>query len=406
MPYARKIVNLKRDRPSYQEFIESFKIVNFIGQMVGLSPNEVREVNGSLEIRKCVFVRMLTVTLTAFYSWSVFYHASNPVMSNHYKGVSRFLDTMGLIVLEMTFYTILLSVTVKQKYFLEISKDILKVDILLFQLGERVNYKKEFQINLITIGVLLTTMICVYTIQYLNYYQSNIPYTVHAALWIVPSIMMFTMLLQFSIIVYSLKLRSSKLNNYVSKIIKSATKSNLSVIPYIDHDYENSRFTHDTLDNRVWDVSVIYDLICEITKAVNESYSLTVTVSLISSCIFIAVGTYFIIPCMKDSVDLCQWTILLGNCLGILLQLLSIFMVTYCCNGAQDETNQVAVLVHKINAKIPEHRTAINTFSLQSLHQKVQFTACGLFSIDYTFIYLVLSTVITYMVILMQFDQH
>ncbi|KAJ9600499.1 hypothetical protein L9F63_009269 [Diploptera punctata] len=43
-------------------------------------------------------------------------------------------------------------------------------------------------------------------------------------------------------------------------------------------------------------------------------------------------------------------------------------------------------------------------FSLQLLHRKVQFTACGFFPLDFTLLYSIVGAVTTYLVILIQFQ--
>ncbi|KFB49200.1 AGAP009805-PM-like protein [Anopheles sinensis] len=47
----------------------------------------------------------------------------------------------------------------------------------------------------------------------------------------------------------------------------------------------------------------------------------------------------------------------------------------------------------------------INKFLLKNLHQKKKFSACGFFDIDNTVIYMVFSSIVTYLVILIQFKQ-
>lgn len=43
-------------------------------------------------------------------------------------------------------------------------------------------------------------------------------------------------------------------------------------------------------------------------------------------------------------------------------------------------------------------------FSLQMLHQKVEFTACGFFPVDFSVLYMIIGAVTTYLVFLIQFE--
>ncbi|XP_069677283.1 putative gustatory receptor 28b [Periplaneta americana] len=70
------------------------------------------------------------------------------------------------------------------------------------------------------------------------------------------------------------------------------------------------------------------------------------------------------------------------------------------------QANRTAVLVHKLLSKTkdPEVREELQLFSLQLLHRKVQFTACGFFPLDFTLLYSIVGAVTTYLVILIQFQ--
>ncbi|KAJ9599118.1 hypothetical protein L9F63_010386, partial [Diploptera punctata] len=46
----------------------------------------------------------------------------------------------------------------------------------------------------------------------------------------------------------------------------------------------------------------------------------------------------------------------------------------------------------------------LQIFSLQLLHQNIEFTVCGFFPINFSFIYSIIGTITTYVVILIQFQ--
>ncbi|XP_011068140.1 PREDICTED: putative gustatory receptor 28b [Acromyrmex echinatior] len=51
-----------------------------------------------------------------------------------------------------------------------------------------------------------------------------------------------------------------------------------------------------------------------------------------------------------------------------------------------------------------ETKVELKKFSLQLLHRKIQFTANGYFTLDNTFLHSLIGTVVTYLVILVQFQ--
>ncbi|KAJ9591819.1 hypothetical protein L9F63_001636 [Diploptera punctata] len=71
------------------------------------------------------------------------------------------------------------------------------------------------------------------------------------------------------------------------------------------------------------------------------------------------------------------------------------------------QANRTGVLVHKLMTKTSNShvREELELFSMQLLHSKVRFTACGFFPLDFTLLYSIVGAVTTYLVILIQFQQ-
>ncbi|XP_021920102.1 putative gustatory receptor 28a isoform X3 [Zootermopsis nevadensis] len=80
--------------------------------------------------------------------------------------------------------------------------------------------------------------------------------------------------------------------------------------------------------------------------------------------------------------------------------------IVWACASTAREANRTAVLVHKLLSKTrdPGVKEELQLFSLQLLHRKVQFTACGFFPLDFTLLYSIIGAVTTYLVILIQFQ--
>uniref|UniRef100_A0A6E8VYU3 Gustatory receptor n=2 Tax=Anopheles coluzzii TaxID=1518534 RepID=A0A6E8VYU3_ANOCL len=83
----------------------------------------------------------------------------------------------------------------------------------------------------------------------------------------------------------------------------------------------------------------------------------------------------------------------------------------YCisaCGTASEEVEETALCTrHFDDYRLQNTRAAkqIQKFLLKNLHQKKKFSACGFFDIDNTVIYMVFSSIVTYLVILIQFKQ-
>nr|XP_029715449.1 putative gustatory receptor 28b [Aedes albopictus] len=83
-----------------------------------------------------------------------------------------------------------------------------------------------------------------------------------------------------------------------------------------------------------------------------------------------------------------------------------IFRICNICNATKNEASQIGCLIHGLgtNTNCVRTKTAVRLFSLQLLQQKVEFTACGLFSIDHGLVFNIVGAVATYILILLQFD--
>ncbi|KAL9707190.1 hypothetical protein quinque_010708 [Culex quinquefasciatus] len=89
-------------------------------------------------------------------------------------------------------------------------------------------------------------------------------------------------------------------------------------------------------------------------------------------------------------------------------QLTKLCITTKLAGSVSDEANEIALCTRHFddcsmqNTKVTRQ---INKFLLKNLHQKKKFSAYGFFDIDNSVIYTVFSSIVTYLVILIQFKQ-
>ena len=89
------------------------------------------------------------------------------------------------------------------------------------------------------------------------------------------------------------------------------------------------------------------------------------------------------------------------------IHIASVLWVTASCNSACCEAFRTATVVNKlllIQALSSDVSAELERFSQQLLHSKLQFTAFGFFSLDFTFLYGFVGGATTYIVILLQFQ--
>ncbi|KAG5326780.1 GR66A protein, partial [Acromyrmex heyeri] len=98
----------------------------------------------------------------------------------------------------------------------------------------------------------------------------------------------------------------------------------------------------------------------------------------------------------------------LQTVLGTLV--ICVILISYCINQKITtiliEMKKTGNLVHDLlNCAIEKETNAeLKKFSLQLLHHKIQFTANGYFTLDNTFFHSLIGTVVTYLIILVQFQ--
>ncbi|XP_048515130.1 uncharacterized protein LOC125501947 [Athalia rosae] len=88
---------------------------------------------------------------------------------------------------------------------------------------------------------------------------------------------------------------------------------------------------------------------------------------------------------------------------GIFSYLYTILKINFACGAAVKESLRTGQIICEImeTTKLEEE---IEEFSIQMIHNPVQFDACGFFDLDYSFIQGVIGSITTYMVILIQMN--
>uniref|UniRef100_A0A6E8W0R6 Gustatory receptor n=1 Tax=Anopheles coluzzii TaxID=1518534 RepID=A0A6E8W0R6_ANOCL len=101
-------------------------------------------------------------------------------------------------------------------------------------------------------------------------------------------------------------------------------------------------------------------------------------------------------------------TILILGCLWLLFDIKKLIVLLLISERLKQKVEETALCTrHFDDYRLQNTRAAkqIQKFLLKNLHQKKKFSACGFFDIDNTVIYMVFSSIVTYLVILIQFKQ-
>ncbi|XP_043283781.1 gustatory receptor for bitter taste 66a-like [Venturia canescens] len=146
-----------------------------------------------------------------------------------------------------------------------------------------------------------------------------------------------------------------------------------------------------------------YDL-CEIGKRINRWYYAPVIINVTTAFIILSTSLYILFDQIqfKDHVA----TAFFFSYIQLEISYsLPIIITVIICNWTSNQAVHTAELIHEIrvlNADSPLY-DVIKSFSLQLHHQKLEFTAGGLFPLDSSLLQTMAGKITTYLVILIQF---
>ncbi|KAJ9599139.1 hypothetical protein L9F63_010407, partial [Diploptera punctata] len=148
------------------------------------------------------------------------------------------------------------------------------------------------------------------------------------------------------------------------------------------------------------------DFLCELCENVNYIFSVRILISVAHKFCCITGSLYFILIQIMFIYDFEYIPSIVISVIHFCTKSISLVIILHQCSSTSYEANRTAILVHKLLNKTedPEVREELQLFSLQLLHRKVQFTACGFFPLDFTLLYSIIGAVTTYLVILIQFQ--
>ncbi|KAK0183043.1 hypothetical protein PV327_001121 [Microctonus hyperodae] len=88
--------------------------------------------------------------------------------------------------------------------------------------------------------------------------------------------------------------------------------------------------------------------------------------------------------------------------------IIPVFILCLSLTAIITETQKTSIVIHQLIDTQKTHtrtRYELEQFSLELLHRDLSFSPCGLFSLNNSFLVSIAGTVITYVMILIQYDQ-
>ncbi|XP_014476530.1 PREDICTED: gustatory receptor for sugar taste 43a-like [Dinoponera quadriceps] len=245
-------------------------------------------------------------------------------------------------------------------------------------------------------------------------------------------IVIIMMEVQYAIAAYNVGQRFSRLNKSLETILKSSRITNQfrkdlglagdlrdqgQLATYLRQDLGNIRIFR---KSKIVDSSVMNDgkastdnisqlvtvhaSLCDTVTYINAAYGVVILVVTITCLIHLIITPYFLIMEADGKRQPLFLVVQTMWCIFHIWRLLIFVQPTY---AATTEGKRTAVLVSQLLSANhdKEIRMQLEIFSLQLLHRPLEFSACGLFTLDRGLVTSIAGAVTTYLVILIQFQK-
>ncbi|XP_015437464.1 PREDICTED: gustatory receptor for sugar taste 43a-like [Dufourea novaeangliae] len=162
-------------------------------------------------------------------------------------------------------------------------------------------------------------------------------------------------------------------------------------------------------DKKIWpnggitELIMVHSLLCDTVTLINNMFGVVILAATTTCLLHLVITPYFLI---LQASETHEWIFLAVQgmwCIFHVARMLIIVQPTY---STVVEGKRTAILVSQLLSSSVEAnaRRQLETFSLQLLHRPLEFSACGLFSLDRALITSIAGAVTTYLVILIQFQ--
>ncbi|XP_053997934.1 gustatory receptor for sugar taste 43a-like [Hylaeus anthracinus] len=159
---------------------------------------------------------------------------------------------------------------------------------------------------------------------------------------------------------------------------------------------------NETYVNSISELITVHSSLCDAVSLINSAYGVVILAVTVTCLLHLVITPYFLILQVDENHE---WIYLLVQCMWCIFHVTRMLIIVQPSYSTVAEGKKTAVLVSRLLSSSFEvdSRQQLEIFSLQLLHRPLEFSACGLFSLDRTLITSIAGVVTTYLVILIQF---
>ncbi|XP_050597291.1 gustatory receptor for sugar taste 43a-like [Bombus affinis] len=248
-----------------------------------------------------------------------------------------------------------------------------------------------------------------------------------------PLYVMYTVIIsteiQYSVATYNIGQRFVRLNSSLKSMLDTNNSNNDDAIGYFRKFSERA---NDIGDKKGWNITpkrqlvlgsyrlsrkmdesktyvssiseliMVHSLLCDTVSLINAAFGVVLLAVTISCLLHLVITPYFLIVQANEKHEWIFLVVQVGWCIFHISRMLIIVQPSY---STVAEGKKTAALVSQLLSCCFEAdaRRELEIFSLQLLHRPLEFSACGLFSLDRNLITSIAGVITTYLVILVQY---
>ncbi|KAF3429918.1 hypothetical protein E2986_13202 [Frieseomelitta varia] len=199
-----------------------------------------------------------------------------------------------------------------------------------------------------------------------------------------PLYLMYTVIIsteiQYTVATYNVGRRFVRLNDNLKSLLDASNSSNDNAIGY----FRKFSETESKSCNGISDLIMVHSLLCDAVSLINTTFGVVLLAVTVTCLLHLVITPYFLILQVTKASEKHEWIFLFvqaGWCIIHITRMLIIVQPSY---STVAEGKRTATLVSQLLSCSfdADTRRELEIFSLQLLHRPLEFSACGLFSLD------------------------
>lgn len=358
------------------------KLITLLYKFFGIFPIKLNDDFKARESKKFKKYSIFLFAVLSMFVVNVFYRRDY-FINKKQNNAGDIVDFIQLVIMRASSVVIICEAFVTRDNLIIYFNNLHEVDILMSKIHVKLNlHKEQSKSFIITVAIMLFYIICELNVLFMYYLRDRLD--------------IFTYWIFYTPFYIYCCLRYLQLINFIL-IIKRR-------IDIVNEKLKEIQFLYSYTQQSIENLREICYKLHVMSTMINITFGLSTLINIANDFITVTLNSYFIFVSFQNIqsrsvfkiIESISWSF--PHCMNIIA-------LATCCQLTYISTFKTAMFLHRISFDVSnkQHSMLMSQFSLQLLHQKIQFHAFGFFNIDFTLLYAIAATVTTYLVILIQF---